>query len=147
MPAATASSASIDQLCCTFSPSLAKIGPVHKFCDKHWRPTIIMTMSCRKRLRYLCLLDSAIFQFGPFTSLFFHLESQDLGQGRLWTPDQIISFTQRKRCPSIAYSYNEPSMFLEFGYDCMKKVCSELLCTVLQPQHHHCLSPQHRHVH
>lgn len=36
------------------------------------------------------------------------------------TPEKIIEDAQKAGCPSISYTYTEPTIFLEFALDCMK---------------------------
>jgi pyruvate formate lyase activating enzyme len=36
------------------------------------------------------------------------------------TPEQIIKDTLDNKCPSISYTYTEPTIFVEFALDCMK---------------------------
>lgn len=40
--------------------------------------------------------------------------------GKDMTPQKIIKEAQKKDCPSISYTYNEPTVFFEFVLDCMK---------------------------
>ena len=41
-------------------------------------------------------------------------------EGEETTPEKIIETAIRYRCPSIAYTYNEPTVFLDFALDTMK---------------------------
>lgn len=36
------------------------------------------------------------------------------------TPEEIVGDAVKNNCPSIAYTYTEPTIFLEFALDCMK---------------------------
>ena len=35
-------------------------------------------------------------------------------------PEQIVSDAQKQNCPSVSYTYTEPTIFLEFALDTMK---------------------------
>jgi pyruvate formate lyase activating enzyme len=43
-----------------------------------------------------------------------HLRNSGRGH---FTPDELIDIAKRRRCRSIAYTYNEPTVFLEYSYD------------------------------
>ena len=43
---------------------------------------------------------------------------QKLGENK--TPEQIVQDTIDNKCPSISYTYTEPTIFVEFALDCMK---------------------------
>ncbi len=36
------------------------------------------------------------------------------------TPEQVVAKAIELKCPSISYTYTEPTIFFEFAYDCMK---------------------------
>jgi len=40
------------------------------------------------------------------------------------SPDEIVKFAIEKKCESVAYTYNEPTIFFEYARDCAKK-CRE----------------------
>lgn len=40
--------------------------------------------------------------------------------GENFTPEEIIEYAVRNKCPSIAYTYTEPTIFIEFALDTMK---------------------------
>jgi len=40
--------------------------------------------------------------------------------GQAMSPEEIISQAKKFGCPSISYTYTEPTIFFEFAYDCMK---------------------------
>ncbi len=40
--------------------------------------------------------------------------------GEKFTPQKIVQDALKARCPSISYTYTEPTIFLEFALDCMK---------------------------
>lgn len=40
--------------------------------------------------------------------------------GKEMTPEKIIQDTLDAKCPSISYTYTEPTIFVEFAFDCMK---------------------------
>jgi pyruvate formate lyase activating enzyme len=44
----------------------------------------------------------------------------DRDYGRDKTPEQIIQDALGNNCPSISYTYTEPTVFVEFALDCMK---------------------------
>jgi len=43
-----------------------------------------------------------------------YIEQEDI------TPEEIIELAKKHDCQSIAYTYNEPTIFLEYALDCMK---------------------------
>lgn len=40
------------------------------------------------------------------------------GLGRDLPPEQVVRLAQRERCPTIAYTYTEPTIFFEYANDC-----------------------------
>lgn len=42
------------------------------------------------------------------------------GFGRPMTPQQVINEAKRKKCSTIAYTYNEPTIFVEYALECAK---------------------------
>ena len=38
-------------------------------------------------------------------------------EGELLAPEEIVSLAQKNRCEGIAYTYNEPTIYLEFAHD------------------------------
>lgn len=40
-------------------------------------------------------------------------------------PEQVVADAKRMNCPSISYTYTEPTVFLEFAYDTMKLAKAE----------------------
>lgn len=40
--------------------------------------------------------------------------------GNKQSPERIVSLAIKLKCPSIAYTYNEPGIFFEYAYDTMK---------------------------
>jgi len=40
--------------------------------------------------------------------------------GQLASPETVVEAAARHRCPSISYTYTEPTIFFEFAYDCAK---------------------------
>jgi pyruvate formate lyase activating enzyme len=54
-----------------------------------------------------------------------HCQNADISQsqkilGTDKTPEQIVQDALNSKCPSISYTYNEPTVFVEFALDCMK---------------------------
>jgi pyruvate formate lyase activating enzyme len=54
-----------------------------------------------------------------------HCQNADISQsqkilGADKTPEQIVQDALNSKCPSISYTYNEPTVFVEFALDCMK---------------------------
>lgn len=54
-----------------------------------------------------------------------HCQNADISQssniiGENRTPEEIIESALKNKCPSISYTYTEPTIFLEFALDCMK---------------------------
>jgi len=45
-------------------------------------------------------------------------------------PDQIIGLAKKANCPSISYTYTEPTIFFEFAFDCMKLAKEENLSNI-----------------
>jgi len=41
-------------------------------------------------------------------------------KGDLWTPEEVVSEAKRGNCPSISYTYTEPTIFFEFAYETAK---------------------------
>lgn len=40
--------------------------------------------------------------------------------GEAWSPEKIVKYCLDRKMPSIAYTYNEPTVFFEYAYDTMK---------------------------
>ncbi|GAB4389192.1 MAG: AmmeMemoRadiSam system radical SAM enzyme [Thermodesulfovibrionales bacterium] len=40
--------------------------------------------------------------------------------GRDMTPEEVVGAALRRRCESISYTYTEPTIFMEFAYDCAR---------------------------
>jgi len=56
-----------------------------------------------------------------------HCQNADISQvneqlisGENVTPEQVVKDALQSNCPSIAYTYTEPTIFYEFAIDCMK---------------------------
>lgn len=57
-----------------------------------------------------------------------HCQNADISQaptsksvgGKTKTPEEIIDDAIKNKCPSISYTYTEPTVFVEFALDCMK---------------------------
>lgn len=41
--------------------------------------------------------------------------------GRQISPDELVRLAQAEGCQSISYTYTEPTIFLEYAYDCMTR--------------------------
>ncbi len=52
----------------------------------------------------------------PKENFFWH----DVNVGINWLPAKIVSEALKRDCQSIAYTYNEPTVFLEYAFDTMK---------------------------
>jgi len=51
----------------------------------------------------------------------FPRERPDLAiPGKDATPEEIVGIAHENRCASISYTYTEPTIFLEFAYDCAR---------------------------
>jgi len=81
-----------------------------------------------------------LYRFLPKTSTFsiatigcnfkcLHCQNADISQlskiseeifGEEITPQEIVTQTIKAKCPSISYTYTEPTIFLEYALDCMK---------------------------
>ena len=48
------------------------------------------------------------------------LKSQISSLSEEWTPKKIVDYCETNRLPSIAYTYNEPTIFAEYVYDTAK---------------------------
>lgn len=58
-----------------------------------------------------------------------HCQNYDISQypkryadipGEEMTPEKVVSEAERAGCESISYTYTEPTIFMEFAYDCAK---------------------------
>ncbi len=47
-------------------------------------------------------------------------EDSDLILGKNLSPEQVIEYALKNNCPSIAYTYTEPTIFIEYALDTMK---------------------------
>ncbi len=54
----------------------------------------------------------------PKEKFFWH----DVNIGADWLPAKIITEALKRECQSVAYTYNEPTVFLEYAFDTMKAV-------------------------
>ena len=52
-------------------------------------------------------------------------KDQNIIVGQEVLPEQIISLAKRSNCASIAYTYNEPTIFFEYAYDVARKAKKE----------------------
>lgn len=43
-----------------------------------------------------------------------------INQGESWSPKKIVDYCVKNKIESIAYTYNEPTVFFEYAYDTMK---------------------------
>lgn len=62
------------------------------------------------------------------------LSRQTYSAGREWetvSPQDIVALTQQQRCPSIAFTYNEPTVFAEYAMDIARLARNAGLKTVL----------------
>lgn len=51
----------------------------------------------------------------------FPRERPDVGiPGKDMTPEEVVSMAEANKCESISYTYTEPTIFLEFAYDCAR---------------------------
>ena len=59
-----------------------------------------------------------------------------------WSPHQIVSYCKKNNIPSIAYTYNEPTVFVEYAYEVMKLasdaklkkcICFQWICIYRKP--------------
>jgi pyruvate formate lyase activating enzyme len=41
-------------------------------------------------------------------------------KGESWSPKRIVDYCLENKIASIAYTYNEPTVFFEYAYDTMK---------------------------
>ena len=48
-------------------------------------------------------------------------KSEDIENiGEKWAPEEIVKYCVRRKIPSIAYTYNEPTIFIEYAHDTMR---------------------------
>lgn len=50
--------------------------------------------------------------------------------GESFTPEEIVKEAKASGCESISYTYTEPTVFLEFAYDCMVLACQQRIKNV-----------------
>ncbi|TAL23133.1 MAG: AmmeMemoRadiSam system radical SAM enzyme [Nitrospirae bacterium] len=51
----------------------------------------------------------------------FPRERPEVGiPGKDMTPEEIVNMAEANKCESISYTYTEPTIFLEFAYDCAR---------------------------
>jgi len=48
-----------------------------------------------------------------------HFKGKDM-PGHEMSPEKIVKLAQEAECPSISYTYTEPTIFFEYALDCMK---------------------------
>lgn len=75
-----------------------------------------LVLSALSLSRFLSLLLAVWFVL--FLLLFFRLCFQC--HGRSYSPVEIVDEAEKLHAPTITFSYNEPTTFLEFGFDVMK---------------------------
>jgi len=87
--------------------------PLYHFLPKTYTFSIA-TVGCNFRCDHCQNADiSQISKEGQFA------KSKDL-PGENLEPDQIVELAIKAECPSISYTYTEPTIFFEFAFDCMK---------------------------
>jgi len=93
------------------------IDPIEKKPLYHFLPGTfslsIATVGCN--FRCLHCQNAEISQFSPDRG---PDPSRDYGRDK--TPQQIVQDAIDNKCPSISYTYTEPTVFVEFALDCMK---------------------------
>jgi pyruvate formate lyase activating enzyme len=91
------------------------IDPIEKKPLYHFLPGTyslsIATVGCN--FRCLHCQNADISQISPD-------RGRDPDSGRDKTPEKIVKDALNAKCPSISYTYTEPTIFMEFALDCMK---------------------------
>lgn len=107
----------------------AHIDPIEKKPLYHFMPGTkiysIATVGCNFRCAW-CQNDD-ISQAPKETG--YKLPIDDISYEDL-PPEKVIANTKKYHCPSIAYTYTEPTIFLEYALDCMKLAKKEDLKNV-----------------
>ncbi|OGZ33019.1 MAG: AmmeMemoRadiSam system radical SAM enzyme [Candidatus Portnoybacteria bacterium RBG_13_40_8] len=103
------------------------IDPIEKKPLYHFMPgsfsLSIATAGCNFRCLHCQNADiSQISKQGTGSSI------QELGENK--TPEKIVKHALDNKCPSISYTYTEPTIFVEFALDCMKLAKEEGLRNV-----------------
>ena len=57
---------------------------------------------------------------GVLSGNFRNLNPREDPSGTSGTPEKIVEMAQQANCPSISYTYTEPTVFLEYAFDIMK---------------------------
>ncbi|MBD3282178.1 MAG: AmmeMemoRadiSam system radical SAM enzyme [Candidatus Portnoybacteria bacterium] len=102
----------------TYGKVIAKnIDPIEKKPFYHFMPGTlsfsIATVGCNFRCLYCQNAD--ISQISKEEPEDVEIIGEDL------SPEEVISRARENNCPSISYTYTEPTIFLEYALDCMKK--------------------------
>jgi len=92
----------------------ANIDPVEKKPLYHFLPGTqifsISTVGCNFRCLFCQNWDISQAAKPPQREIF----------GESYTPKEIVAAAIKNNCPSIAYTYTEPTIFFEFAYDCCR---------------------------
>lgn len=93
------------------------IDPIEKKPLYHFLPGTFSLSFATAGCNFRCLhcQNADISQLGPDRG---PDPSQDYGRDK--TPEQIVQDALDGKCPSISYTYTEPTVFVEFALDCMK---------------------------
>jgi len=96
----------------------AHVDPIEKKPFYHFLPGTysfsIATVGCNFR----CLhCQNADISQASKEGLFF--DRQEI-PGQEMTPEEVVGAALAQNCPSVSYTYTEPTIFFEFAYDCMK---------------------------
>lgn len=96
----------------------ANIDPIEKKPLYHFLPGTysysIATVGCNLRCSHC---QNADISQASKEGIFF--ESRQI-PGENMTPEQVVDKAIELECPSISYTYTEPTIFFEFAFDCMK---------------------------
>jgi len=103
----------------------AHVDPIEKKPLYHFLPGTksfsIATVGCNFRCAHC---QNADISQASKQGLFFE---KDEIPGENLDPEQVVDLTQKANCPSISYTYTEPTVFFEFAYDCMKLAAEKKL--------------------
>ena len=97
------------------------------------KPAAIQVDPIEKKPLYHFMPGTKILSLGTFGCNFRcgFCQNWDISQQRLselgyrlqesddWLPERIVSYAVEHKIPSIAYTYNEPTIFVEYAYDIM----------------------------
>jgi len=128
------SDAIVCQLCqhyCTIKPGKTGICGVNANEDGEYRnlvyghPSALHVDPIEKKPLYHVLPGSRSFSLGtvgcnfrcPFCQNWEISQTHDIDTSRVWTPENIVGMATMHGCASVAYTYNEPTIFWPYAKD------------------------------